>query len=213
MQWTVINKKKTTPQKQISKYGDYKSYLRDEAKNRCVYCAIHENSLGGVDHFHIEHYKPQSKFPELINNYNNLFYSCPICNRFKSNDWPNEPNQDHSVISYPNPNGTNYNELFDIDEHGILKSTLVAPSYVINKLCLNRPQLINERNHVEIDKRLTNALEILRLHVEHLQQRIKDPKAVSFLFKIIEIQRDSCKLMIECRTICSYEPEEIQRPK
>ena len=33
---------------------------------------------------------PKSRFPELINKYNNLFYACALCNRHKGNYWSDD---------------------------------------------------------------------------------------------------------------------------
>ena len=40
--------------------------------------------------FHVEHYKPKNRFPELVNEYNNLFYACATCNQFKGDYWSDE---------------------------------------------------------------------------------------------------------------------------
>lgn len=67
-------------------YRDYKPHLKDEFSKRCVYCrkADLDQDPGS---FHIDHYRPKDKFPDLINVYTNLFYACASCNRFKSNYW------------------------------------------------------------------------------------------------------------------------------
>ena len=38
----------------------------------------------------MDHYRPQSKFPELAATYTNLFYVCNCCNRRKGNFWPTQ---------------------------------------------------------------------------------------------------------------------------
>ncbi len=67
-------------------YRDYKPHLKREFSGRCVYCrkADGDQDLGS---FHVEHYRPKDLFPELLNKYDNLFYACASCNRFKSNYW------------------------------------------------------------------------------------------------------------------------------
>ncbi len=70
-------------------YRSYKPYLRIEFDHRCAYCDIHEAEDGGCNKFHIDHYRPQKKFPQQVNIYSNLFYSCSNCNRWKGNFWPN----------------------------------------------------------------------------------------------------------------------------
>jgi HNH endonuclease len=70
------------------KYQFYKPFLRIDFEYRCSYCKNREVVEGGTKKFHIDHYKPQSKFPELINEYLNLFYCCSECNNAKKDFWP-----------------------------------------------------------------------------------------------------------------------------
>jgi hypothetical protein len=66
-------------------YTLYKPWLRDEFQFRCVYCMFRERwERGGWRRYHIDHLIPQSVDPSLINEYENLVYSCDICNQYKS---------------------------------------------------------------------------------------------------------------------------------
>jgi hypothetical protein len=57
---------------------------------RCAYCERTEQYLGGEEAFEVEHFKPTSKFQELICAYHNLYYVCRKCNGHKSETWPSE---------------------------------------------------------------------------------------------------------------------------
>lgn len=72
----------------VTDYKAYRPALRDEFKYACGYCENREPELGGSEAFHIDHYRPKSKFPHLICKYNNLIYSCRYCNRSKGDYWP-----------------------------------------------------------------------------------------------------------------------------
>jgi hypothetical protein len=52
-----------------------------------VYCRL-PDGLKGEEGFSVDHYRPQSKFPELVTTYSNLFYACGCCNRRKGAFWP-----------------------------------------------------------------------------------------------------------------------------
>jgi hypothetical protein len=69
-------------------YSDYtrcKPWLRDEFQFRCVYCMFRERwERGGWRRYHVDHLVPQSVHPSRITDYENLVYSCDICNQFKS---------------------------------------------------------------------------------------------------------------------------------
>ena len=70
------------------KYQYYKPFLRIDFEYRCSYCKNREAVEGGSKKFHIDHYKPQKKFPNLRNSYPNLFYCCSECNNSKKDFWP-----------------------------------------------------------------------------------------------------------------------------
>lgn len=143
MNWKIIEKDKRVQKRGV--YSDWKQQISDDCHNQCVYCSIHENPWGGIDHYHIEYLRPQSKFKKLENTITNLYHACPICNKFKSDDWPND-NYDLGKICYPDPSDHNYSDLFEFDHntHSLIGKN-VASTYLINRLYLNRPQLTYER--------------------------------------------------------------------
>lgn len=145
MNWKLIPKDKAK-QPAGNDYTKWKEQIAAECFNQCVYCAIHEQPWGGIDNYHIEHYKPKSIFPNLELDICNLYYACPICNRFKSNDWPADPAVDLSNISYPDPSKTDYSTIFAPDDSNFtISGRNTAANYVVERLFLNRPQLIYER--------------------------------------------------------------------
>ncbi|WP_298514121.1 HNH endonuclease [uncultured Kordia sp.] len=213
MKWTIINKNLTKRPIKVSEYRKYRSEIRLEAKEKCVYCAIHENSLGGSDNFHIEHFKPKSKFSALEKEFENLFYACAICNRFKSNDWPEEPNSNHSVPSYPDPKQVNYNTLFDIDENGLLHGKYVASKYIIEKIVLNRPQLINERKEFKLRARLDKAI----MNLPELASKVllvdRSEKRDLLLQEYMHLTAEIISFQNSEKKISRYRPSEIKRAK
>jgi len=68
-------------------YTDYMSYrpwLRDEFAFRCVYCLFREQWGRVRAEFELDHFRPQAKDPGLETVYDNLVYSCRVCNVLKS---------------------------------------------------------------------------------------------------------------------------------
>lgn len=63
-----------------------KCRLEKDFFNRCAYCDDADKYYG-IGAYHVDHFAPKSLFPELKFNYDNLTYSCPYCNRAKSNKW------------------------------------------------------------------------------------------------------------------------------
>ncbi|SNR68651.1 HNH endonuclease [Lutibacter flavus] len=178
MNWKLI-KKDIVNQPDKGTYPDWKEQIAEECYYQCIYCSINEAQFGGIDHYHIEHYKPKSirRFKALENDIRNLFYSCPICNRFKSNDWPNNAD-DLEVICYPDPSTYDYSELFDIksDDYKVY-GKYASTRYMTERLYLNRPQLLYERRESFLKKREEEVTKSIEL----LQEKINNPEDFEIL--------------------------------
>ncbi|WP_395375109.1 HNH endonuclease [Marinicella sp. W31] len=213
MNWTIIDKAKSNVPSSVPSYRDYKLSLRKEADAKCVYCATHENSLGGSDSFHVEHYKPKSnpRFTRLEKDYYNLFYACAICNRFKSNDWPNDPASDLSIASYPDPNATNYNDIFEVDEKGFLGSKFIASKYMIEKMVLNRPQLINLRREEIIKERITLVKDKLKGLFDPLLASAESETKKRLIKDYVSTIDNLATVFLNESKISKYSPNEIKR--
>ena len=64
-----------------------KRYLAIDFSHRCAYCDDRDALAGGYSSYHVEHFAPKEKFPDLQYTYENLLYSCPFCNCSKNDDW------------------------------------------------------------------------------------------------------------------------------
>jgi hypothetical protein len=96
------------------------------------------------------------KFPALENDIRNLYLACGVCNVLKCDDWPCEPVADHSLATYPDPTLVDYNSLFDVSSTTYeLKSSTTAGGYLIERILLNRAQLIVERRLAVMHRMLT----------------------------------------------------------
>ena len=67
-----------------------KKYLALDFEHRCAYCDDWDKYNGGMRSYHVEHFAPKEKFPELKFTYDNLLYACPYCNEAKSDKWPSD---------------------------------------------------------------------------------------------------------------------------
>lgn len=133
--------RKLTPQrscrKMFSSYQQYKKYLAADFNDRCGYTDSHHMWFGGVTTFHIDHFKPHKKFPELKTDYANLIYACSYVNILKSDDDPE---------NYLDPCTTDYNLHFYRDTSGTIYANTQSPQAVYMhkklKLGLARYQVI-----------------------------------------------------------------------
>ena len=67
-----------------------KKHLSEDFAHRCAYCNDLDHYGGGFRAYHVEHFAPKAKFPELEYDYDNLLYACPWCNRAKWDTWPSD---------------------------------------------------------------------------------------------------------------------------
>lgn len=210
MNWKII-KKNPANQPKKGTYRDWKPLIAEEGFNQCVYCAIPENSMGGIRNFHVEHYRPKSIFVDQENDYCNLFYACPICNSFKSNDWPCNPPEDNSKASYPNPSEVDYNLLFDLDsQKGLIYGKNIAAKYVQEKMYLNRPQLRIERRLQHTVKRGIEEIEKTRTILDELQDDA-EYRALNMIFQSLWL--DLSILQEKLQTMPRYSMDDIKRLK
>jgi uncharacterized protein (TIGR02646 family) len=113
-----------------------KTALRESTSGKCMYC---ESKVEHISYAHIEHIKPKKKFPKLEFDWNNLGFSCQVCNTNKGIQYDeNTP--------FINP----YNE--DPQDHIIFLGFFIFPKhgsergeYTIKEIDLNRAGLIDKR--------------------------------------------------------------------
>jgi uncharacterized coiled-coil protein SlyX len=166
-----------------------------------------------LDNFHIDHFRPKSRpgFEHLRDNIHNLFLSCAPCNRFKHDDWPGEPLPDHSASAYPDPSEHDYNNLFDVcPTSNTVQGRHVASQYVVERLYLNRPQLIRERRLSRLEENFAKQ----RTLAEGLVQELIASRANYQLLE--EVLRCLFKVMKQLEAVCRSRPyslKEIRRPK
>jgi hypothetical protein len=209
MKWFRIPKETSPRPKKGKHYFDWKQELSIEGKQQCVYCTININTFGGIRNFHVEHYRPKAtnKFPMLENEYSNLFFACSICNCFKSDEWKNEPTPTLDNESFPDPSKVNYSDFLLIDDSQLIHSNYITGRYIIQKLFLNRPQLILERRSFILHETLKQESEKLKAIVDEIKKIELNNPIIDGLIDMIQI---TIKL-IEGKYINPYNQEQIKR--
>ncbi len=211
MKWKRIPKEKTQ-QPIKGKYSDWKPILAEEGFHQCVYCAISEAQFGGSRNFHVEHYKPKARpeYKHLINDIRNLFYACAICNTFKGADWPSDPDAEFSKPAYPDPSSICYEELFLREDCGVINGKYTAAKYMIEKLYLNRPQLILERRLAKVFSRI-EELNAFFCCVMPLLKKKDIKKQVEYMERFSYLLLNVNNLLIKLREIPPYADKGIRR--
>lgn len=166
------------------KYRDYKDELRKDFFQHCGYCGGWDRYSGGTTGFHIDHFAPKKRFPQLIAAYANLIYSCPYCNRSKSDKWIG----DDPFISHDNTNGfidpcdRAFDKHLSRDDQGYFR-----PSTPVGKYMIKHLRLFLERHRYIW---MMQKMEALKMRAQRLRQLIpkNDAQHHEILNMIAELQ-------------------------
>ena len=113
-----------------------KDALKRSTFGKCMYC---ESIIGHASYPEVEHIKPKSIYPELEFVWENLGYSCPVCNRKKRSKY------DES-LPFINPYEEDPEEEFMFIDYIIWpKNKSNRAKFTINSIKLNREVLIDRR--------------------------------------------------------------------
>lgn len=207
MHWKLVVKDKSK-QPANGTYANWKQQIAEECFFQCVYCAIHESQFGGTLNYHIDHFRPLSKFAALVNDICNLFYACPICNKFKSNDWPAEP--DLRTASYPDPCKVDYNDLFRIRNDFNLVGLYVSSNYLIERLFLNRAQLVFERRESFLRSKTSSLITEVKSLIDLLAaEDLKE--AYKYIDEIDSIKNNLLGLEDYRKKLRPYEQKDVKK--
>ena len=118
-------------------YKDYREELRSDFNNSCGYC---DDSDSGVDPicFHIDHFAPKSRFPNLTCTYTNLVYACRFCNTHKSNKWTGVDATTHhdGSVGFIDPCSGDYDAHLNRDASGRIVGTTDLGRFIVRELNL-----------------------------------------------------------------------------
>lgn len=157
----IVRRRQKPPD--FENYTDFKPFLRIDFRWRCGYCGIHEINWGGSTHFHVEHFRPKSLWPELVNSYVNMYYCCDVCNRYKAAKWPSTALQGRGYRFY-DPCADFASQHFRDDGSGRLLSLTPCGEYSISVIRLDREQLRRIRQERrELNQKYREGLRQLRV--------------------------------------------------
>lgn len=184
--------------KQRKQYRGYKADLKEDFHNICGYCGKNFDII--TSEVQIDHIVPKKKYPGLEHEYTNLVYSCRVCNRNKSDDWPLDRSDIHNdgTNGYIDPASTDYDLALERDVGGNIVAKNPVGMYMHDKLnfgfrrldiCWVLEKIENKKSELETkidDKRKVNV------HDVELQE-------LYLLFYELQRKFDSCfkKLKVE----------------
>ncbi len=109
---------------ELSDYRKYKKQLKSDFLDRCGYTNCQDIWFGGSNNFHIDHFKPHTKYSALKNSYSNLVYCCSYVNILKGDkdsDYLDPCDHDFNKLFYRNEFG----EIFPF-KHSIEANTMYS---------------------------------------------------------------------------------------
>jgi len=146
--------------------AEIRAAVREAYGRRCGYCSVSEIWVGGeleIDHFRPLRYGGADTF-------DNLVYTCTICNRFKSDYWPADDAPDNLRLLHPGKDDLGAHVLWTAD--GMLVGSTPRGWFHIDRLHLNRPLLIESRRLRHVEQLLRQDLEQSQTINAQLQQCI-----------------------------------------
>ena len=154
-----------------SGYEAYRRWLRQDFEFRCAYCLRHEFFFGGGEAGEIDHFCPRYLFPDRVNEYGNLYWSCRKCNAVKGGKWPSEAQMGRG-LRFLDPCVEDHEDHWQTQADGGLTALTPVGRYTIRQIRLDRPTLIQFRQflfglqarvrEIEAARRETSLSPVLR---------------------------------------------------
>ncbi|MGH7600334.1 MAG: HNH endonuclease [bacterium] len=159
---------------------------RERARKRyglcCGYCGVHEDGTGAT--LTIDHYRPRSCGGG--DDDENLVYCCPKCNEHKGPYW-HETDPPNICLLHPH-----YDDMtahLHEDEGGQLAGLTPRGAFFVQRLRLNRPQLVAYRFRLRVEQKLHDEVDVLRQRVHELQRQVTELNE-KIEFTSTEIERE-----------------------
>ena len=142
--------------------------LRQLYQSQCGYCGTSEVDVGAK--LEIDHFQP--RFKGGSNELSNLVYCCPACNRFKGNYW-NPP----SPLRLLHPRSDELPDHFRESEDGLLIPLTETGRFHVERLQLNRPQLVAQRQRKKREAEAKRTYAVLLERFTELEHELAEALA------------------------------------
>jgi hypothetical protein len=147
---------------------EIRAAVREAFDCRCGYCGVSEIWVGGE--LEIDHFCPlRHGGTDMLHN---LVYACTICNRFKSGYWPTADAPKSLWLLHPGQDDLAAHLLETTD--GRLVGLTPRGWFHIDRLHLNRPQLIDLRRLCKTEQSLQREVVQAQDIKTQLQERVRE---------------------------------------
>jgi hypothetical protein len=138
--------------------------LRLRFRYRCGYCGVRERDVGAE--LTVDHFQPRSKGGS--DDAGNWVYCCHACNEFKGDYW--NPNSPSRILR---PLSDNLAAHLFQESDGVLRALTETGQFHINRLNLNRQQLVKYRKENQHKKAAHLAQERILERIAELEKLIQ----------------------------------------
>jgi len=147
---------------------EIRAAVREAFGRRCGYCGVSEIWVGGE--LEIDHFRPLRY--DGADTLDNLVYACTICNRFKSDYWLTADAPKSLRLLHPGQDDLTTHVLETAG--GRLVGLTPRGWFHIDRLHLNRPQLIDLRQQYKTEQSLRREIVQARDIKIQLQEHIRE---------------------------------------
>ena len=104
-----------------------------------------ELHAGGEENFELDHFRPQSQFPDRARDFHNLYWSCHVCNKLnhKGSNWPS-PELQSQGIGFVDFCCDDFHTHYQLS-NGFWMPLTASAKYTIQNIKLNRTHLVELR--------------------------------------------------------------------
>lgn len=125
-------------------YRSFRPFVREDFVRQCAYCLLSEILAAGENNFELDHFRPRSRFPQLVDDFYNIYYSCHPCNHIKRDAWPS-PELEANGLSIVDLCTDEFRTHFQANADGKWVGVTEVGAYTIDVLRLNRHHLVTIR--------------------------------------------------------------------
>jgi uncharacterized protein (TIGR02646 family) len=171
-----------------SDYTKYLPELKEDFHCICGYCG--KSKRVARKGFEIDHFIPKSFDKSLTNEYGNLVYSCYLCNRKKSSNWPtNDKNIHHNEsVGFVDPATDEYDLHIERKEDGNINPITKVGEYMCETFQFSQRPIKESwkcERIFELQEELENKLSELTLEEckKYIEINIEVKKMTDYLFE------------------------------